>query len=256
MLLWNVVALAAVPEREELILLHWFPDTALNARVLSTAVALYLAESGEPEDGWVEQVEARRLSLLGLTARIDLDHFTRIDGRFGELMLEGEMARLGESAPAAVPRSLADGPAATIEQSPLDAAARLAAVALRPAEIWEALQTRLLARPEAAPIPEAWWSPLLTRHAQAVAADLDPVGQAFARKIADALLESATEETDESLVALDILLAEVQRFWFARAYLAAVWRLLEAAWQVQDMEPQAAGRVATAIAALEPWPPA
>lgn len=227
---WSGLA-AQWPDDETLTALHWYPETAGEARAWTAAAALALAAGDGLEEDWRETLQARRLLLGRLSGSMDPAHYRQVDGRFGALVLAAEMSRLGESAVQALPAAGEEiRPLPADATAPVRAAAALARVSRNPAPVWRDLRRALGDR---ASDPPAALDALV---AQWRDADPDAAAVAYARAQAGRILN-----TPEDWVGISMATGEWQ--WRQEQWLAATWTLLDAGVRTLDDSPESAARV-------------
>jgi hypothetical protein len=232
---WTGLARAELPV-SEIVALHFHPDTAIEARKRSLALAAWLEGPVVDPGQWQEQIGAHTLTLERRAERVDPSWAVTSDGMFAWLVHARD-----RNLPASVPGTMM--PSLHRVSDLLrrdDAVGRLARLypeaAYRAPELWPALLEHLNAAEieiqdeEPTDLPSAterivqFWQPLLDRFE-----DSQPEDQAHARRQADRALALSRLETGQErrLNIAELLLDEARLFEQRERVLAMVWTLME-----------------------------
>lgn len=220
----------AVVDDEMLLVLHWHPATALEARRATLASAWLLSEPAWTGENWRSVLDSRILQLTRQAERYPPTWGNPADGLFGWLARMLEQGRLGLEPEPGIP---SPAPLTGLRLPPLDEMAPVLLARLHFLAARQAVEVRNLLRQRLAEFEtdqQAELESLWSRLEQQIDEAQDTDGLALARDQARLVLALAgAEDEDARLEILFRLRLNTADYWMNRqAWLAGAWSLLGA----------------------------
>lgn len=228
-----VVALAALALMspasaldDEVVALHWHPETAEQARRRTLALAAWLEGLDADPAQWRQGVEARVLQLQRQAQAVPPSWSPAADGMFAWLV-QGREQNLALGRPSASLPSLQRISELLQRGEDGSRLARLYPVAAVEAPVvWADLAERLQDLPDAQAEIDAFWEPVLLVSSELLTV---PHWDEHARRQAARVLslETAASSARREQIVVELLLADASFDWSRGLRLSAVWKLLE-----------------------------
>ena len=230
----------------EIVALHFHPETALEARQRSLALAAWLEDSNADTEQWQMRVETLKLTLERRAEQVNPAWAPASDGMFAWLV-HARDRNLPVTTPSAMMPTL-HRVSELLQQE--DAAGRLARLypeaAFQSPELWQSLHERLKAA-EAGQISDAefdlvppgdrimgYWQPLLDRFEEG-----GEVNELYARRQAERVMGlAALDNASGRRIAIAELLLEQARFYEQQdQIMPMVWALMDGLIRLSDVPP-------------------